>query len=248
MESKGIINSFLSLPSAIIVIFGGLAATILTYSTHSPRLFFVGLGRAFKNPKAKKDEIIKQMVELNKLVRKSGFLAIEEEVEELDNEFMKKGLRLIIDGIEPEVIKELLNLEVEVFEMEQEKIVSIFNAYSTFLPAFGMIGTLIGLIIMLGDLSDTASLGSGMAAALITTFYGSLFANGIVLPIAKKIEYNNEQEAEVKDLIIAGIIDIQTGMSPRLMEQKLATYMSEAEKKRYFKEEELDLEVGVEAG
>jgi chemotaxis protein MotA len=233
ITSQGNFMSFISVPSLIIVVVGGLVATMISYSGKTFPYLIAGFQIVFQDRDYSKPGIVKQMVDISKIVRKSGFLAVEETLETLEDQYMKKGLQLVIDGMEPDVITEIMELEVDALAERHSKVIGAFGAYGEFLPAFGMIGTLIGLIIMLADLSDSAALGAGMSAALITTLYGALFANGLIIPIQKKLQDMSATELEVMDMVLKGVLDIQTGVSPRFLEEKLLSYCSPKDKEAY---------------
>ncbi|MDK2900696.1 MAG: chemotaxis protein MotA, partial [Thermosipho sp. (in: thermotogales)] len=159
--------------------------------------------------------------------------SLEENIEQLDDPFMKKGLQLLVDGTEPEVLKSMLEIEVEVASNEMNLKKGLFEAIGAYAPAFGMIGTLIGLIQMLKSLNDPNSLGPSMAVALITTLYGSIMANAMALPIAEKIAKRVISFEMEKTMILEGILSIQAGENPRILEEKLKSFLPDAVKAQY---------------
>ena len=238
------ISAFIDMPSVIITGGGTIAATLITFSLDDLKQVPLALKVSMQLNRANKVDLISQFKELSRKVRKDGILSIEDNVEEIENEFMKKGLELVIDGLDVENIQEILENEINIFESRYDNSSKIFKLSGSFAPAMGMIGTLIGLIQMLaGGLDDAAAISSGMAVALITTFYGSILANGILNPIGYNIQNKCEKEVQLMEMMICGIGSIQNGEGSRVIEEKLLTYLSNSEKKNYFKREVDDSEV-----
>jgi chemotaxis protein MotA len=169
--------------------------------------------------------MIQRLVYFTEKARREGILALEDEVETLDDEFFKKGLQLVVDGSDPELVRNILETELAFVEERHKSGQGIFITMATLAPAFGMIGTLIGLINMLKHLDDPAVIGPNMAVALITTFYGALFANLICIPIASKLNIRSGQEVLLKELVIEGVLSLQAGENPRLVEEKLKAFL-----------------------
>lgn len=222
--------SFLHAPSAIITIGGSLAATL----TMSPSIGdflkgFKSLGIALKNVDYDESAKIKQIIDLSNVARKEGLLALEEAANtSIDDDFMKKGVLLIVDGTDPEFVRSILETELECMESRHKSIISFWQNFASMGPAWGMIGTLIGLILMLQDLSDVSSVGPAMAVALITTFYGSLIANWIATPVATKLQEKNGAEVMIKTIVVEGLLSIQAGENPRIIEEKLKSFIDPA--------------------
>ena len=166
-------------------------------------------------------ETIKNIIDLSNVARKEGLLALEEAVNELDDEYLKKGILLIVDGTDPELVRAIMETEMVCIDNRHKKVISFYDTLAAMGPAWGMIGTLIGLINMLKGLSDIATVGPNMAVALITTLYGSLLANWIAFPVGGKLRYNNEIEIMLKEVTIEGLLSIQAGENPRFIEEKL---------------------------
>ena len=181
-----------------------------------------------------KVDLVDQFKELARKVRKDGPLAVEQEVSEIEDAFLRKGLELAIDGIDMEDIKEILEIEIDEVESKYTTGSKIFKIWGSYAPAFGMVGTLIGLIQMLSDMGSPDTISSGMAAALITTFYGALMANAILNPIGFNIQIKGERECERMDMMICGIMSIQNGDSTRVIEEKLVNFLTPKEKKSYY--------------
>lgn len=236
LGSGGAFGQFINIPSLVIVVGGGLTSLILAQSSSAIANLKTGFGLAFKKNDINYSSMISEFVRLGSLVRKSGFLILEEEIENIQDSFLANGLQMLTDGEESETIVQTLELRIDMMAERHGSVAATYDLYTAYLPAFGMIGTLIGLIIMLSDLSDSAALGSGMAAALITTFYGSLFANGVTDPIGKKVAAMSEEEVLYREFIIKGILLIQSGENPRNIEDKLLSYLSPSQMEK-FKEE-----------
>ena len=209
----------------MIVIGGTLSATFINFRIKDVLGVIKVVKNAFHNQAPEYRRIVENIVNLSITARKEGILAIENATEELDDEFMKRGLLLAVDGLEPEMIRNIMESEVASLEDRHTKGQSIMKSMGTYAPAFGMIGTLIGLIKMLQTLDDPSQIGAGMAVALVTTFYGALMANLIFLPIAGKLETLSESEVSQREMIIEGILSIQGGENPRVIEEKLKAYI-----------------------
>ena len=184
----------------------------------------------FKTPQFDLPEVIRKIIELSNVARKEGLLALEEASAELDDPFLRKGVLLIVDGTDPELVRGILDTEMGSVDERHKKNIGLWTDLAGMGPAWGMIGTLIGLILMLQDMNDPSSIGPSMAVALITTLYGSLLANWIATPIAQKLSVNNGIEMSIKEVMIEGILSIQAGENPRVIEEKLKSFLSPAEK------------------
>jgi chemotaxis protein MotA len=171
-------------------------------------------------------ETITNIINLSNVARKEGLLALEEAANNIEDEFMKKGVLLIVDGTDPELVRSIMETELMCIEERHKGIIGFWENLGGMGPAWGMIGTLIGLINMLGKLSDVASVGPNMAVALITTFYGSILANWICTPVANKLKTNNGTEIMLKEVMVEGLLSIQAGENPRVIEEKLKSFLS----------------------
>lgn len=222
--------SFLHAPSFIITVGGSMAATLTMSASIGD--YIKGLksfGIALKNFDYDETAKIRQIIELSNVARKEGLLALEEAANtSIDDEFMKKGILLIVDGTDPEFVRSILETELECVETRHKSVISFWENFASMGPAWGMIGTLIGLILMLQDLSDVKSVGPAMAVALITTFYGSLIANWICTPIATKLKEKNSAEVMIKKIVVEGLLSIQAGENPRVIEEKLKSFIDPA--------------------
>ncbi|EOC99712.1 Flagellar motor rotation protein MotA [Caldisalinibacter kiritimatiensis] len=223
---SGNVMSFLHPASILIVLGGTIAATFVSFPIKKVLSTFKVVKNVFVNKTFSPNEIIQQIIRLANVARKEGLLALEEAAEDIDDEFLKKGILLIVDGTDPELVRNILETELAFLEERHSQGQGIFEAMGTYSPAFGMIGTLIGLISMLRDISDTSSIGPNMSTALITTFYGTLFANLIFLPISNKLKGKSKEEIILKELMVEGLLSIQAGENPRIIEEKLKTFLA----------------------
>ncbi len=221
-----IIGGFMNAPSVLITL-GGSLASVLTSNTLNE--FINGLKcitLAFKTSNANLENAIKQIIDLSNVARKEGLLALEEAAQEIEDPFMKKGILLIVDGTDPELVKGIMETELDCMDSRHEKVIKVWGQWASMGPAWGMIGTLIGLVNMLNDMSDPSVIGPAMAVALLTTLYGSLIANWIATPVADKLKVNNEQEIMLKSIMIEGLLSIQAGENPRVIEEKLKSFLA----------------------
>ena len=183
-----------------------------------------------KQQKTNEVEVIKQVIEMSNISRKEGLLALEEAATNIDDEFLKKGLLLIVDGTDPELVRSIMDTEQMAVEDRHKTVISFWENLASMGPAWGMIGTLIGLINMLKQLSDISSVGPNMAVALVTTFYGSVLANWIATPTATKLKANNAKEITVRNIMVEGLLSIQAGENPRVIEEKLKSFLAPKER------------------
>jgi len=231
----GSFGLFVNIPALMIVVGGTLGATLINYPLQDILKVFKVVKNAFFHKQLTSQGLIGNFVALAGTARREGILALEAGVNDIDDEFMKKGLQLSVDGLEPTSIREILNTEI-ISIQERHKLGSeIFTTLGTFAPALGMIGTLIGLVQMLQRMNDPSSIGPAMAVALLTTFYGALGANILCLPIAGKLKNRSGDEVMMKDLMTEGIVSIAKGDNPRIIEQKLNAYLPEQLRETIFK-------------
>ena len=227
----GTLGNFVDIPSAIITFGGTLSAMITSNSLSGFVNNIKGAKRVFSVPKNDEAAIIRQIIDLSNVARKEGLLALEESANNLEDEFMKKGILLIVDGTDPELVRAIMETELSCIETRHKKVIGFYENVASMGPAWGMIGTLVGLVNMLKNLSDIAAVGPNMAVALLTTLYGSLMANWICTPIAGKLKYNNDLEIMMKEVMVEGLLSIQAGENPRVIEEKLKSFLSPAQRK-----------------
>jgi chemotaxis protein MotA len=221
----GGINLFINIPALMIVIGGTLGATMINYPLRDVVGVFKIAKNALQTKKISISELITTFIRLSHISRKEGILALENEIKAVRDGFFVKGVQLSIDGLEPEEIRDILVTEVEFTISRHQLGAEIFLTMGTFAPALGMIGTLIGLVQMLQTLDDPSKIGPAMAVALLTTFYGSIMANIVCLPIAGKLRTRSKEEVLSKEMTIQGILSLASGDNPRILEQKLKAFM-----------------------
>jgi chemotaxis protein MotA len=219
---------FWSSSSVVIVVGGTLAATLINFPLSDVLSVLNTVKNAFFHKDNPPESLIPKLVNFATIARREGILALESHASEADDEFLEKSVQLAIDGTSPELIKDILTTELAFMEDRHTMGQSILLAMGTFAPAFGMIGTLIGLVQMLATLDDPSKIGEGMAVALLTTLYGALMANVVFLPAAGKLKVRTSNELLAKELVIEGILSIQSGDNPRVVEQKLKAFVSPA--------------------
>lgn len=221
----GDMGSFIDPASIMIVIGGAISAVVISYPL-SELTGAVGIvKKAFFSKSQDYPKLIDSLVDLGEKARREGLLALERELGNLDDEFLKKAIQLAVDGNEVQVIEGVMGIEIENIEDRHKVGKSIFDALGSLAPAYGMIGTLIGLIQMLKALDDPSNIGAGMAVALITTFYGSLIANTFCIPLSNKLDRRSKMEILEKNIILNGILSIQSGDNPRVLRDKLETFI-----------------------
>ena len=221
----GSLEIFVHIPSLMVTLGGTIASTLMNY----PLAKVLGVFKVVKNVFLFKlpshTHIIEQVVEFAMLSRREGLLALESKLEGMDDPFMAKGVRLIIDGFPTETVRDILQIDVDQTSARHIMGKGILDSMGAAAPAFGMIGTLIGLVQMLQNLDDPSKIGGGMAVALITTFYGALMANVLFLPLAGKLGAREKEEVLIREIIIEGVIAIQAGDQPQLVEEKLKSFL-----------------------
>lgn len=239
-QGKVGLKGFYDLLSIIITVGGSFAAVLITYSVDEIVMVVSMTKNLFRTSSIAKIDLINKFKEISMKARKEGFLAIESDIEELKDDFMKTGLQLVVDGIETDLIIEILNNNISEVENRYCKAGKIYRTWGSYAPAFGMIGTLIGLIQMLAELDNADTIASGMAVALITTFYGAILANLILNPLGLNLENKGEREAENREMILVGILSIKNGDSTRVLEEKLISFLNEKEKSKYLRVEKVN--------
>ena len=217
---------FVNYPSLMIVIGGTMGATLLSYPLSEIMSVFGVAKHVFMHRSQNVNELIKLLVDFAKKARREGILSFEQEVKKLDDPFLVKELQLAIDGMESNAIEDILSTEIQSIEERHKLGAEIFYTMGTFAPAIGMLGTIIGLVQMLMQMEDPSKIGGPMAIALLTTFYGVLLANLLFLPIAGKLKTRSKQEILISEMVMEGIISIQSGDNPRIVEQKLKAFVS----------------------
>jgi chemotaxis protein MotA len=213
------------------VVVGSFFSVMVAVSISESIGMFNILGLTFKVPNYDMSGIIKKLMAFSDKARREGLLALEEELEDLDNEFMKKGLRLVVDGTDAAIVRGLLEIEMSQVDGRHGAKITVLNMWATLGPGFGMLGTVIGLIAMMKNLDDKAAIGPNMALALITTLYGSILANALLMPMTAKLKSQNADEGTVMEMVLEGILSIQAGDNPRILAMKLLSYLNPSTRK-----------------
>jgi chemotaxis protein MotA len=223
-------------PSLLLVVLGSYFALLLSY----PLVDGVGIwgifGRVFRVPQFNEPDIIKNLMTFSEKARREGLLALEDELESLDDEFMKKGLRLVVDGTDAAIIRDLMELELSQMEARHANKHNLINQWGALAPGLGMLGTVLGLMGMLRNLEDKAAIGPNMSMALVTTLYGSMVANLIMIPFVAKLRGQDAKESMVKEMVIEGVLSIQAGDNTRILAMKLLAYLNPVDRQAVEKE------------
>ncbi len=212
--------------SVLITIGGSLAGTLASHKMSDFIAGLKGFALIFKDEKADVSEVIKNIIDLSNIARKEGLLALEEAANGIEDEFLKKGVMLVVDGTDPELVRGILETDLDCIEARHKTVIGFWQKWGELGPAWGMIGTLIGLINMLKTLSDVSTVGPNMSVALVTTLYGSLIANWLCAPTAAKLSVDNDTEIMLKEVTVEGLLSIQAGENPRVIEEKLKSFLS----------------------
>jgi chemotaxis protein MotA len=219
----GSIDIFVNAPGLMIVVAGTLTVVLMKYPLTVAAHAMKAAGKAFLNKAQTPKDLIAKCVELANIARKEGVLGLEQV--EIENEFLKRGVMLIVDGNDEQFVRKMLSNDINLTIERHEEGQGIFKSIGDVAPAMGMIGTLIGLVQMMANMSDPKALGPAMAVALLTTLYGAVIANVFALPIADKLALRSKHERTTKFLILEGISSIQAGINPRVVEDLLKTYL-----------------------
>jgi len=222
----GSLGLFIDAISIVLVVGGGSMAVVIRYSLKDIGGAIKIAKNAFSDKLPDMLEIINKVEELATLARKEGILALERV--ELENQFLQKGINYLVDGADSEQLESLMYTDISNTVERHELGASIFESWGDAAPAFGMIGTLVGLVNMLANMDDPASIGPAMAVALLTTLYGSVIANLIALPISDKLKYRNAKEEKLQNLIVEALLGIQKGENPKILKEFLLTYLPPA--------------------
>ena len=216
-------------PASMLIVLGGAsAATLASYPLARYMRIPQVCMKAIFAKKQDPVQLVEQLVELAEIARRDGILALEQSVERIDDPFLIRGIQMAVDGSDPEVIESIMETELENLMERHESGKGMLEAYAKYAPAFGMIGTLIGLVAMLQNMDDPSKIGAGMAAALITTLYGALMANILFSPLADKLGQRSHEEVLCKTIVIQGVMAIQAGDNPRNVQSKLMTFVPPA--------------------
>jgi len=228
------IGPYIDIPSVLIVIGGSIGALLVSFKMEQMKNFVKIFMIAIKPPQEDIAELIKKLVEYSTQARRDGILSLEAAANNETNEFLKKGLSMAVDGNEPDTIREMLEIDMEQTSERHKGNAAIFGNWAGLAGAMGMIGTLIGLVAMLLNMSDPSAIGPSMAVALLTTMYGAMIGNIFGAPIANILNIRDADETMVKTIILEGIMSIQAGDNPRTLEAKLLAFLPPSERVSQF--------------
>ncbi len=230
MLQGGTVAAYLNVPGIAIVLGGSIMVVLLRSSLEEFANAIKVAGKAFGKGLEKPDELISQMVEFATIARKDGMIALEGQ--EINNQFLEKAIGMLVDGVEENVVTKTLNQDIDSMRLRHKQGAAVFSSWGEVAPAMGMIGTLIGLIQMLGNMDDPKSIGPAMAVALLTTMYGAIIANVFCIPISQKLTNRSEIEAANCALIVEGVLFIQKGGNARILTDLLISFVPPKERKR----------------
>lgn len=219
-------GNYIDVASAIITFGGSFASTLASVSLQNFVEGLKGFTLIFKTSALDTRDMIAKIIDLSNIARKEGLLSLEEAATDLDEAFLKKGILLIVDGTDPDLVRAIMETELVSIEGRHKDVIGFWDTLGSMGPAWGMIGTLVGLVDMLYNMEDPAALGPAMAVALITTLYGSLLANWICIPVSNKLKADNAAEMMQKEVMIEGLLSIQAGENPRVIEEKLKSFLA----------------------
>jgi len=225
-SGEGGLISFFDVPSILIVGGGTLGVVLMNFPMDVIRGIIKVILRSYLFKLNTPMQEIERIIAYANLARKEGLLALESKLKEVDDAFFAKGVQLVIDGFPAETVRDIMELEAEWQRQRHNTGKQMLDSVGSFAPAFGMIGTLVGLVQMLQNLSDPSKIGGGMAVALLTTLYGAMAANMFFIPMAGKLGVRAEEEALLRELMIEGIVAIQSGEGPQLIKEKLKSFVA----------------------
>lgn len=231
MLASGGFGLYYDLPSIILVFGGMIAALFIAFPMSAMKSLFGVMKKAIVYPLPSPLEEIERMAEFSVLARREGLLSLEQKIKDVKDPFLYKGVMLVVDGFAAESVREILEIDLEGMKERHGLAKKVVDGMSSYAPAFGMIGTLVGLVGMLANLNDPSTIGGSMAVALLTTYYGAVLANAVFIPMSGKLEFKCKQEALVRTIMIEGIISLQAGDKPQVMREKLRAFLSPALRK-----------------
>ncbi len=217
--------------AAALIVFGGtLGATLLSFSMRDILNAFKALGMVFGGRSATSAEIIEDILGILVKARKMGLIALESQIKNIENDFLRKGLNLVVDGMTPAMIKDILYQEIITYEETMKKVSKVFESAGGYAPTIGILGAVLGLIQVMKNVTDPSKIGSGIAVAFVATIYGVGSANLIFLPMGKKIMNRLKEEVFIKELIIEGVLGVESGVNPYFLKARLNAFLAEHEK------------------
>lgn len=228
----GSLLAFWDTPSVMMVLGGAIASTCVAYPVAVIFKMPAVMKKAITPKMTDLKTVIRQLVEFSEIARRDGILALENKTEEISDPFILLGIQMAVDGTDAELMEAVLRSEMEAVAMRHKTGKTMMETVGRYAPAYGMMGTLVGLVIMLGNMADPSTIGPAMAVTLITTLYGAVISNVVFLPFADKLNYYSKRELEIREVIVRGILSIQDGDNPRILEQKLNTFLPASERHR----------------
>ncbi len=233
--SQGNFLAFVSIASFLIVMGGVLAATLINYSANHITETYSILKQTLTSTRSNLTDYVEMMIMFARRARRNGLLVLDDDVGYVEDDYLRNGLELAIDGISEENLQQVLDDEIASIERQQDQGVKVLESMGGYSPAFGMIGTIIGLVLMLQNLEDPETLGAGLSIALITTFYGTTMANLVFTPLAGKLQERSEKLVVEKSMLRAGIVSLANGENPRIMEKKMLSFVEPEERAEYLR-------------
>lgn len=228
MALGGDILIFVNVPSILVVIGGTIFAVLMKFTLGQFLGAFKVAGKSFKFKITSPEELIVEVVDIADAARKGGLLSLEGK--EVSNDFLNRGIQLLVDGHDPDVVRALLSKEQKEANARHELGSKIWQQIGDVAPAMGMIGTLVGLVQMLSAMDDPKSIGPAMAVALLTTLYGAMIANMVALPFSDKLKLRAQEESRIQAMIIDALVAIQSGQNPRVIQTLLKAYLAEGKR------------------
>ncbi|MEW5800589.1 MAG: flagellar motor protein [bacterium] len=225
MVMGGSVLIFIDIPSILITVGGTIGVSLMHYPLGDVMSVIKVVKHTFFQKKHDPQELIKKIIEMANMARKEGLLALQNTAKSLEDPFMRVGIQALVDGLEPDAIRDILSTDVDQMDDRHSHGAELLTSMAGYAPAMGLIGTLIGLVQMLQNLNDPSKIGPGMAVALLTTFYGALMANMIFLPLSGKLKTRGAEESQYRQIALEGIISISGGANPRIIEQKLHAFL-----------------------
>jgi chemotaxis protein MotA len=225
----GHISSLIQPTAALIILGGTFGATCVGFPLECLLKAAKDTLRVLFPPKGNHEEIIKDMIGYATKARKNGLISLEQECQNIKDSFIKKGISLVVDGVDPQKLKETMEIELGAFEEHNKVSGEVFEAAGGYAPTIGIIGAVLGLIHVMSNLSDSANLGKGIAVAFVATIYGLMVANLVCLPMGSKLKHRLKEELRMKEMVIEGLIAIQNGENPHFIEQRLKSFVHGAD-------------------
>jgi chemotaxis protein MotA len=236
MLEGGSIGAIMQPTAAIIILGGTMGATFMSFPLNYILQAVKDVKKVFLPPQTNHENIIKDIIGYAAKARKNGLISLEQESQNIKDVFIKKGISLVVDGIDPQKLRETMETELTAFEEHSKISAEVFEAAGGYAPTIGIIGAVLGLIQVMSNLSDSSKLGEGIAVAFVATIYGLITANIVCLPMGTKLKHRLKEEVLIKQMIIEGLIAIQNGENPHFIEQRLRSYLQHNDEKKVKKE------------